>query len=81
MLRCTVLGHRHRFVADGATLRWHCQRCEAPLGARHYETSAQARRYARALEGEAGARVDRHALPFALLPLKLLQRLRSRDRT
>jgi hypothetical protein len=80
MLRCTVLGHRHRFVADGTTLRWHCERCGAPLGARHYDDAASAQRYARALEGEAGARLGGRALPFGLLPLRLLQRLRRSER-
>jgi hypothetical protein len=80
MLRCAVLGHRHRFVADGACLRWHCERCGAPLGARHYDSAVLAVRYARALEREADARLGRRALPFALLPLRLLQRLRARER-
>jgi hypothetical protein len=80
MLRCAVLGHHHRFVADGATLRWHCDRCGAPLGARHYDNASLARRYARALEGEAETRLGRRALPFGLLPLRLLQRLRRDER-
>jgi hypothetical protein len=80
MLRCTVLGHHHRFVADGATLRWHCERCGAPVGGRQYDSAAQAERYARALEGEAETRLARRAPAFGLLPLRLLQRLRRGEK-
>jgi hypothetical protein len=50
------------------------------LGARHYGNATLARRYARALEGEAETRLGRRALPFGLLPLRLLQRLRHDER-
>jgi hypothetical protein len=76
MLRCRALGHRHRFVADGSVLRWHCSRCGAPLGTRDYPSAAAAERYARALDRGDGADLGRRAPPFALLPLRLASRLR-----
>jgi hypothetical protein len=75
MLRCRALGHRHRFVADGSVLRWHCDRCGASLGERRYPSAAAAERYAGALD-RADRGSGRYAPPFALLPLRLARRLR-----
>jgi hypothetical protein len=76
MLRCRALDHRYRFVADGTVVRWHCSRCGAALGARHYATAAAAERYARTLDRSAREDLGRRAPPFALLPLRLVRRLR-----
>jgi hypothetical protein len=78
MLRCRALSHHVRFVADGACLRWHCDRCGEALGVRHYPSAALAERYARALDRGDAAPLGRRAPPFALLPLKLVRGRRRR---
>src|SRR5581483_6080310 len=47
-LACRLLGHRYRFRAEGATMRWSCARCGADGGAKQYATAEEAARYARA---------------------------------
>jgi hypothetical protein len=74
MLVCRVLGHHHRFHADGVWLRWHCDRCGQSLGARRYASAALAERYAGALEREPRVPSGRRAPPFALFPLRLASR-------
>jgi hypothetical protein len=78
MLRCRALGHRVRFVADGAQLRWYCERGCGVLGTRDYASAEDARRYARALDRDRRADLGRRAPPFGLLPLRLAHRLRAR---
>jgi hypothetical protein len=80
MLRCRLLGHRLRFAADGATLRWRCVRECGAEGARRYPTAAHARRYAEAFERESAAGLGRRAPPFGLLPLRLVRRVLDRAR-
>jgi hypothetical protein len=80
MLRCRALGHRLRFVADGAQLRWYCERGCGAHGTREYVSEEDARRYARALDRDPRADLGRRALPFALFPLRLAHRLRARRR-
>jgi len=80
MLRCRLLGHRVRFVADGPQLRWCCERGCGAQGTRDYTSAEDARRYARALDRDPGADLGRRAPPFGLLPLRLAHRLRTRGR-
>jgi hypothetical protein len=77
VLACRLLGHRFRFRADGATLRWECLRGCGAGGSKRYERPADAERYAHAFEREAGA-ADRAPPLVAALPLRLLRRLRAR---
>jgi hypothetical protein len=79
MLRCRLLGHRYRFVADGDELRWHCERCLAPGGSRSYPSAALAERYARGLSRDDRADLGRRAPPFGLAPLRLLRRRKQRS--
>jgi hypothetical protein len=78
MLQCRLLGHRVRFVADGARLRWYCERGCVAEGDRDYASAEDARRYARALDRDPRTDLGRRAPPFALLPLRLAHRLRAR---
>jgi hypothetical protein len=80
MLHCRLLGHRVRFVAEGAQLRWYCERGCGAEGTRDYANAEDARRYARALDRDPRADLGRRAPPFALLPLRLAHRLRARRR-
>jgi hypothetical protein len=70
-LRCRLLGHRHRFAADGATMRWRCQRCGAAGGAKEYGSPAEAARYARAFDREDRDDLGRRAPLVAGFPLRL----------
>jgi hypothetical protein len=80
MLRCRLLGHRLRFAADGAQLRWHCARGCGAGGARYYKSADDARRYARALARGPHEGLGRSAPPFGLLPLRIADRMRGRRR-
>ena len=82
MLRCRVFGHRWRFAADGATMRWSCERGCGSSGEKSYPSEADAQRYARAFD-----RDDRPGsgpgTPLSVLPVRLvrsLARRRGRDR-
>jgi hypothetical protein len=77
MLACRLLGHRFRFSADGAKMRWACERCGAG-GEKRYETAADAARYARTLDRQDRHETGRRAPLVALLPLRGLWRLRHR---
>jgi hypothetical protein len=70
VLACRVLGHRHRFSADGATMRWRCERC-ADGGEKTYADAADARRYAAAFDREDRRDLGRRAPLVGLLPLRL----------
>ena len=76
VLACRIAGHRLRYRADGATLRWACARRCGAEGEKHYDTTVQARRYARALDREDREAFGRRPL-LSMLPLKLLQRVRG----
>ncbi len=80
MLRCQLVGHRLRFTADGATMRWECARGCGEHGAKQYATAADAARYAGGLNREDREDLGRRAPLVALLPLRLLRALR-RHRT
>jgi hypothetical protein len=79
MLACRVLGHRWRFRADGATMRWMCQRDCGAGGEKEYASPAQAARYARAFDREDREDIGRRA-PLGLLPLRLGRSARRHDR-
>jgi hypothetical protein len=79
VLSCRVLGHRYRFWAEGATMRWECSRACGEGSSKEYPTAADAARYARALDREDRDQIGRRA-PLSLLPLRLARRLAQRGR-
>jgi hypothetical protein len=50
VIACRVLGHRLRFWAEGEVMRWDCERECGFEGEKLYASSAEAQRYARALD-------------------------------
>jgi hypothetical protein len=78
VLRCQILGHRPRFTAAGATMRWDCERGCGQGGSREYATAAEAAMYARGLNREDRDDVGRRAPLVALLPMRLFRALRGR---
>ena len=78
MLRCRLLGHRYRFRADGATMRWECERgCGEAGGSKRYASARDARRYASALDRDPRDGIGRRA-PLGLLPLRMWRGARDR---
>jgi hypothetical protein len=77
-IACRLLGHRYRFAADGATMRWSCARCAAAGGTRTYASAEEAARYARAFDREDRDDLGRRAPLVAGLPLRLWRAWRSR---
>ena len=75
MLACRVLGHRWRFSADGATMRWACTRGCGAAGEKRYESAERAARFAQAFDREDRDDVGRRPL-LSLLPLGLARRAR-----
>ena len=73
MRTCSVLGHAHRFEADGATMRWACERCGEHGGSKTYATAADARRYADAFDRRDAEDVGKRPL-LSLLPLWLARK-------
>jgi hypothetical protein len=80
MLACRVLGHRFRFSADGATMRWACARGCGAGGEKTYASPADAARYARAFDREDRDDLGRRAPLVAGLPLRALRIFRERRR-
>jgi hypothetical protein len=78
MLMCRTLGHRYRFAAEGATMRWTCERCGAVGGEKTYASRDEAARYARALDREDRSDLGRRAPLVGLLPLRLWRAWRDR---
>jgi hypothetical protein len=78
---CLLFGHRHRFRAEGATMRWACARCGAEGGSKTYGSAAEAARYAAAFDREDRADLGRRAPLVAGLPLRVVRALRRRRRT
>lgn len=70
---CRLLGHRMRFWAEDETMRWACERGCGTEGAKRYESAAQARRYAAALNRPDSESVGRRA-PLSMLLLRLAKR-------
>ncbi|GFE13313.1 hypothetical protein Sgleb_13600 [Streptomyces glebosus] len=77
MLRCRLLGHRFRFLSEGATMRWYCARGCGAGGAKPYPAAEEARRYARAFDHEDHEDLGRRAPLVGLFPLRLLRALRE----
>ena len=73
MLACRALGHRWRFSADGATMRWECQRGCGAQGSKAYASPEDAARYARAFDREDREATGRRPL-LSLLPLRFARR-------
>jgi hypothetical protein len=78
VLACRVLGHRWRFSAEGATMRWACTRGCGAGGEKRYKSAERAARYARALDRDDRDDIGRRPL-LSLLPLALARRTRRDD--
>ena len=78
MLRCRLAGHRFRFTAEGATMRWSCERGCGAGGEKTYATAEEAERFARAFDREDRADLGRRAPLVGLFPLRLVRLLRRR---
>jgi hypothetical protein len=79
MLACRVFGHRMRFSAEGAEMRWSCARGCGAGGAKVYASPDQAARYAAAFDREDSEDVGRRPL-LSMLPLWLARRMAARKR-
>jgi hypothetical protein len=77
-LRCRLLGHRFRFTADGAVMRWTCERGCGTGGQKRYATPEHARRYATAFDREDREDLGRRAPLVAGLPLRIWRAVRRR---
>ena len=77
MLRCRVLGHRFRFSADAAVMRWTCERCPE-TGEKTYPDPESAARYAAAFDRQDDPTTAGRG-SLTLLPLRLLGRIRRGD--
>lgn len=78
VLRCRLTGHRYRFAAEGATMRWRCGRCGAAGGEKRYASAEEAARYARAFDREDRDDLGRRAPLVALFPLRVARRMMRR---
>ena len=78
MLACRVVGHRWRFSAEGATMRWACTRGCGASGEKRYQSTEHAAHYAQALNREDRDDLGRRPL-LSLLPLGLARRARRDD--
>jgi hypothetical protein len=78
MLRCNVFGHRFRFRAEGATMRWTCERCGTPGGEKLYGSPAEALQFARAFDREDRDELGRRAPLLGMFPLRMWRALRRR---
>jgi hypothetical protein len=77
MLACRILGHRYRFWAEDATMRFECSRGCGAGSSKRYASAAEAVRYAAAFDREDRDELGRRA-PLSLLPLRLARRLARR---
>ena len=75
-LACRVFGHRPAFHADGATMRWACDRCDSGQGEKVYPSPEDARRYAAAFSRRDTDDLGKRAPLIGLLPLRLWRRFR-----
>ncbi|HEX5174718.1 MAG TPA: hypothetical protein VFV91_11310 [Gaiellaceae bacterium] len=78
MLACRLLGHRYRFEAEGATMRWTCERGCGAGGSKDYPTADEAARYAAGLDREDRDELGRRAPPLGLFPLRMWWTLRRK---
>ncbi len=79
MRTCRLLGHSHRFSADGDTMRWACERC-GEGGSKRYATGADAQRYADAFDRRDTQELGKRPM-LSLLPLWLARRAGERSPT
>jgi hypothetical protein len=79
-LACRAFGHRFRFAADGATMRWSCARCGFVGGEKDYASPAEAERYARAFDREDREDLGRRAPLVAGIGLRAIRLVRQRRR-
>ena len=78
MLLCRLAGHRFRFSAEEATMRWSCERGCGAGGEKSYANAAAAQRYARAFDREDSDEVGRRAPLLGMVPLRVARALRRR---
>jgi hypothetical protein len=76
MRACSLLGHSHRFTAEGDTMRWECDRC-GDGGSKRYASSSDAQRYARAFDQRDADKLGKRPL-LSLLPLWLARKAGDR---
>lgn len=76
-----MFGHRYRFSATGAVMRWECQRgCGAGAGAsKTYPSPAAARHYASAFDREDRDQLGRRAPLLGMVPLRIWHKLYERS--
>jgi hypothetical protein len=79
VLGCRVFGHRYRFRAEGATMRWACERGCGAGGSKEYVGPEEAARYAAAFDREDRSEVGRRAPALGMFPLRLWWTLRRRE--
>ena len=77
MFACRVIGHRHRFRADGATMTWACERCGGGGGSKTYGSREEAALYAGAFDREDREDMGRRAPLVAGFPLRIARALRK----
>jgi hypothetical protein len=75
---CRLFGHRYRFAAEDATMRWSCGRCGALGGEKTYPSAAEAERYAAAFDREDLDDLGRRAPLVAGIGLRALRLIRRR---
>ena len=73
---CRIFNHQPVFRADGRTMHWACERCGRAAGSKEYESTADARRYAAALNKRDAADLGKRVALIGLLPLRVWRRLR-----
>jgi hypothetical protein len=79
VISCRLLGHRYRFEAEGATMRWSCERGCGAGGSKEYASPADATRYAAAFDREDRDELGRRAPLLGLLPLRMWWTLRRKQ--
>jgi len=77
---CRVFGHRYRFHAEGATMRWTCQRGCGAGGSKEYASAAEASTFAAAFDREDRDELGRRAPILGMFPLRLWCSMRKKAR-
>lgn len=78
-MACRIFGHRYRFSAQGATMRWVCQRGCGAGGDKAYPSAAAASHYATAFDRDALDDIGRRAPLLGMFPLRIWYKMRSRS--
>ena len=79
MLRCRVFGHRYRFSARNAVMRWECQRGGGAGGSKTYPSAAAARHYASAFDREDRDQLGRRAPLLGMFTLRIWHKIHERS--